>query len=291
MWVQLQFTPALSIPSATTVHIALARTSHTEAMLPTMLPGDVAGVAHVNMRFEFGAVGERSSMPPAAVELMALTDTAVRSFWSDKVATVAPMVGRPGRLAAIESRAPVVEMIAEVLNRRGPGREGWEELKRGSLSGDGGNGEQQLVIQEDGVQQQQEREKEEKEDVTPQLWRVLLGNIKASAPLKPLRRSCSVDAVLPANADEDLMAAAPASDTAESDWERLFDATNTTDESAFEGLWSGEELGDEILLDETDKESGMLAGGDSEVEMLLKAEDEDDDEDDEMIMKAWDAEM
>lgn len=85
-----------------------------------------------------GLLRDHTSLP-ALQELMTLTDTALRNFWSKEVHRLAPIVGKVGYLEGMSEKAEYVDVVADTILRVAV-RSGNEELKRavGELEGSGG---------------------------------------------------------------------------------------------------------------------------------------------------------
>lgn len=111
----------------------------TELFLSTILP--TASLVCITLDFSFcrkGLLRDHTS-PPALQELMALTDTTLRKFWSKEVHGLAPIVGKVGYLEGMSEKAEYVDVVADTILRVAA-RSGNEELRRTveELEGSGG---------------------------------------------------------------------------------------------------------------------------------------------------------
>ncbi|KAF8242247.1 hypothetical protein K440DRAFT_617785 [Wilcoxina mikolae CBS 423.85] len=111
MWAQLDFSTSLSI-FAEKIQITLLRSTSAsvEFLLPSLLP--TARIPEIKLDFAFEGRGKvRVGM------LAPLVDVAVRSFWGDKVARMAPFLGRVGFARECEERREYVEVVSGVLGK------------------------------------------------------------------------------------------------------------------------------------------------------------------------------
>ncbi|KAA8896538.1 hypothetical protein FN846DRAFT_272217 [Sphaerosporella brunnea] len=114
LWQQLGLSPSLSIyPDTGEIRLTLLRSipGEVEEVLKTNLSS--AGMEKIIMNWEFEGRGALSGC-------RALVDVALRSFWGDKVAALAPVLGRPGLWGECERRVKYVEVVAGVLEKFGP---------------------------------------------------------------------------------------------------------------------------------------------------------------------------
>lgn len=144
MWQQLDLSPALSI-RAEEIHISLSRRSGSSVettLLPGLLP--CAHLTRIALAFEFCGVDD---LDKGLEALVPLVDVALRSFWGDKIAKLAPILGKVGFLRGLEDREGYVRLVAGALERFCP---------------------------------------EEQEEVEGRVWRVVLENLRDGEALEGL---------------------------------------------------------------------------------------------------------
>lgn len=97
----------------------LARSSPTSAatelLISTILP--TASLVCIKLDFFFcrkGLLRNHTSLP-TLLELMKLTDTALRNFWSKEVHGLAPIIGKVGYLDGVSKKAEYVDVIADAI--------------------------------------------------------------------------------------------------------------------------------------------------------------------------------
>lgn len=99
--------------------VDLARSSPTSAatelLISTILP--TASLVCINLDFSFcrkGLLRNHTSLP-TLLELMKLTDTALRNFWSKEIHGLAPIIGKVGYLSGVSNKAEYVDVIADAI--------------------------------------------------------------------------------------------------------------------------------------------------------------------------------
>lgn len=101
----------------------------TELLLSTILP--TASLVYITIEFSFcrkGLLWDHTSLP-TLLELMKLTDTALRNFWSKEVYELAPIIGKVGYLDEVNKKTEYVDVIADAILRVAT-RSKNEELRR-----------------------------------------------------------------------------------------------------------------------------------------------------------------
>ena len=109
MFSQLGLTPQLSFsPDGAKIHLKRKIGSTIESLvLPRVMPC----AQLMRIALEFHVNGELEDVRA----LVPLVDVALRSFWADKVAALAPTLGRVDFLNGVEERAGYVPLITDVL--------------------------------------------------------------------------------------------------------------------------------------------------------------------------------
>lgn len=111
----------------------------TELLLSTILP--TASLVYITIEFSFcrkGLLRDHTSLP-TLLELMKLTDTALRNFWSKEVHGLAPIIGKVGHLDGVSKKTEYVDVIADTILRVA-GRSKNEELRRSVEEFEGSGG-------------------------------------------------------------------------------------------------------------------------------------------------------
>lgn len=111
----------------------------TELLLSTILP--TASLVYITIEFSFcrkGLLRDHTSLP-TLLELMKLTDTALRNFWSKEVHGLAPIIGKVGYLDGVSKKTEYADVIADAILRVAA-RSKNEELTRSveEFEGNGG---------------------------------------------------------------------------------------------------------------------------------------------------------
>lgn len=111
----------------------------TELLLSTILP--TASLVYITIEFSFcrkGLLRDHTSLP-TLLELMKLTDTALRNFWSKEVHGLAPIIGKVGYLDGVSKKTEYADVIADAILRVAA-RSKNEELTRSveAFEGNGG---------------------------------------------------------------------------------------------------------------------------------------------------------
>ncbi|TGZ80285.1 hypothetical protein EX30DRAFT_372244 [Ascodesmis nigricans] len=182
LFTSLGFTPTLTLVSATTAELRLLRTSAGEAAMEACLRSRAARLVNIDMSFIFApaagreleCLDEMDLTGRELKEMVRLADTAVRSFWGDKVARYVRLLRGDAVVNECDERVMAVGVVADVLARR----------IRAVGGGEGGGGGGGAGAGEEGSGEESEG-RERREGMEGVVWGVVVNHVRSGRLRRP----------------------------------------------------------------------------------------------------------